>query len=262
MQKPYEKLGDLTRRGKSEGMVLAGIDLAWNSKTNPTALAVGKLQQGGLILVGVTQDLFSVEAVLDELRRHTGLQGIAIDAPLVIKNRSGQRECERLIGKQYGSRKAACHTSNLTRYPEPDSTRLSKCLERDGFRHLGSSTERWQLECYPHPALIEIFVLNERHLYKKGSVDVRRRGQCRLGRMLRELQESPVLPLLVPKELAAPFDPNQILTLKGKALKRNEDVLDAVVCLYIAALYAIGVSNEVFGDEGNGYIYVPRRKCI
>jgi predicted RNase H-like nuclease len=80
--------------------------------------------------------------------------------------------------------------------------------------------------------------------------------------MLVELQESPVLPLRVPKELTAPFGPDHILGLKGNALKGNEDVLDAVVCLYIAGLYAIGVSEEVFGDEDNGYIYVPRRKCI
>jgi predicted RNase H-like nuclease len=138
-------------------MVLGGIDLAWQSKTNPTALAIGRLQEGALTLVETIHGLFSVESVLDELRRHTRLQGIAIDAPLVIKNRSGQRECERLIGREYGSRKASCHTSNLTRYPEPDSTRLSRSLETDGFRHLGSADEKWQLECYPHPALIEIF---------------------------------------------------------------------------------------------------------
>jgi len=34
-------------------------------------------------------------------------------------------------------------------------------------------------------------------------------------------------------------------------------VLDAVVCLYIAALYQFGYPQNVFGDIRDGYVVVP-----
>jgi predicted RNase H-like nuclease len=45
--------------------------------------------------------------------------------------------------------------------------------------------------------------------------------------------------------------------LKGQALKTNEDALDAIVCLYIAGLYAINHRGKTFGDLDLGYIWVP-----
>ena len=45
-------------------------------------------------------------------------------------------------------------------------------------------------------------------------------------------------------------------------LKINEDVLDAVVCVYVAALYAAGLRECVFGSVEEGYIYVPCKRCI
>ena len=53
------------------------------------------------------------------------------------------------------------------------------------------------------------------------------------------------------------FDPQHISKLRGSALKNNEDVLDAVVCLYIAALYQSGHLQKIFGDVAEGYVVVP-----
>jgi predicted RNase H-like nuclease len=55
-------------------MKLAGIDLAWRSDKNPTALAIGALNGHELVLMDVAKDLF------------------AIDGPLLIENSSGQRK--------------------------------------------------------------------------------------------------------------------------------------------------------------------------
>lgn len=107
-----------------------------------------------------------------------------------------------------------------------------------------------------------MFNLKERHQYKKGPVDAKRRGQCELAEFLLNLAESPVLRLSVPEMLSQPLSHSHIDGLSGAALKQNEDILDAMVCLYIAGLYAIGTCDRVFGDAVDGYIYIPRMKCI
>jgi predicted RNase H-like nuclease len=243
-------------------MKLAGIDLAWRSNKNPTALAVGSLTGTELVLTGVAKDLFGVAPIIDYLSNLHDLAGIAIDGPLMIENSSGQRKCETLIGKEYGSRYASCHTSNLSLFPSADSVQLSRILSSMGFQHLGATTGKWQIECYPHPALIEIFTLKERHQYKKGPISTKRRGQCELADFLLRLVESDVLRLTVPDGLSQTLSHRHIESLSGTALKQNEDILDAIVCLYVGGLYAIGIKDHVFGDAVDGYIYVPQVPCI
>ena len=243
-------------------MQLAGIDLAWRSNKNPTALAIGSFKGGELELTAIAKGLFGVETIVTYLNNLPDLYGIAIDGPLIIENCLGQRKCETLIGQEYGSRHASCHTSNLTMFPKADSVQLSRVLAMQGFQHLGVANERWQIECYPHPALIEIFDLEVRHQYKKGPVSSKRRGQCELAELLFKLADSPVLRLSVPDVLSQPLRLHHIESLSGAALKQNEDILDSIVCLYVAGLYAIGTSDKVFGDASDGYIYVPRLKCI
>ena len=138
-------------------MKLAGIDLAWRSERNATAVACGHLNGGELVLDEIEYQLSSIDSILGFLESRGWPNGVAVDAPLVIRNETGQRDCEKLIGKEYGSRKASCHTSNLSLYPEGNGVKLARCLESQGYRHLANSSEFWQLECYPHPAIIEIF---------------------------------------------------------------------------------------------------------
>lgn len=241
---------------------LAGVDLAWVSDSNPTAIAYGFLSNNQLIVNAINQDLFGVESILDSLGSTNDLHGIAIDASLIINNQTGQRACERLIGKAYAKKKATCHASNLTLYPDADSVKLSQKLCELGFTHIGNRKSPWQLECYPHPAIIEIFSLYERHQYKKGSVEDKRRGQCELADMLMLLAQSKVLRLVVPEEFRQYFDNQIIRSLRGSKLKHNEDVLDAIVCLYVAGLYQIGNREKVFGGIEEGYIYVPQNMNI
>ena len=121
-------------------MKLAGVDLAWQGEHNPSA-------------------------IVEQLTKQADLQGIAIDAPLIINNETGQRQCEKALSRDYGGRKASCHTSNKRLYPDALSVKLSSILYTQGFEHL--ATSKWQIECYPHPAIIECFALPERLAYKK-----------------------------------------------------------------------------------------------
>jgi predicted RNase H-like nuclease len=122
------------------------------------------------------------------------LFGIAIDAPLIINNKSGQRECERLVSKEYGSRGASCHTSNLILYPNSESVELSKFLIERGYEHLQNiDRSKFQIECYPHPAIIEIFGLPKRLAYKKGKVLGKKQGQIKLAMFIKALENSKIV---------------------------------------------------------------------
>lgn len=204
--------------------------------------------------------VYGIDAVLDQINGISDLAGIAIDAPLIINNAPGQRPCEKEIGRKYGSRYASCHTSNTTLYPEAASVYLSRCMLDTGFQHLKGS--RWQIECYPHPAIIEIFGLKERLKYKKGKGAEKREGQKALAVLLSELSRSSELKLAFDRPTQKYLHLDYIESLEGQELKSNEDALDAIVCLYIAGLYAIDFKGRTFGEVDSGYIRVPGDICI
>lgn len=241
-------------------MYLAGIDLAWQCETNGSGLAFGVLESGRLRVLEASSAVIGLRAIESKINRYSELVGFAIDGPLIINNQTGQRDCERLVTRRYASRNAGCHASNLNLYPSAASVQLSRKLQRAGFMHAATSG-RFQLECYPHPALIEIFGLGERLLYKKGRVQGKRDGQVKLAGLLASLNSSPVLPVTFDDELRCCMSEVYIQSLRGQGLKDNEDMLDSLVCLYIAALFATQKSGQVFGTTNDGYIYVPQVDC-
>ena len=236
-----------------------GIDLAWQSDRNGSGIAIGTLSGKQLRVEQVHVGVMDLDNVLQIIRSVTDLQGLAIDAPLIIKNQTGARPCEKELSSVYGSRWAGCHSSNLSLYPSASSVELSKTLQSDGFQHLGNpATEKWQIECYPHPAIIEIFGLEKRLPYKKGRVDERRSGQVELARLIKSLENNSTLSLKIDQHCKTIFDESRIMNLTGRALKDNEDGLDSVMCLYIAGLYFLDPQTPYFGDPESGYIVVPK----
>jgi predicted RNase H-like nuclease len=242
------------------GILLAGVDLAWQSEKNPSSIAYGALNELVLTVNHVEPAIYGIDEVLNQLTSFVGLQGIAIDAPLIINNSGGQRLCENEIGREYGSRHAACHTSNTKLYPDAKSVYLSNNLELKGFNHLKG--DRWQIECYPHPAIIEIFGLKERLKYKKGKVAEKKAGQKALAQMILSLKDSNILQLMIKGDVSNYLDDAYIDSLVGQGLKSNEDALDAIVCLYIAGLYSLKQNGQVFGNSDAGYIWVPQKICL
>lgn len=244
-------------------MKIVGIDLAWQNEVNTTALAIGELEGNIFQISKIHQSLSSLGAIKNTINSEHNVQGISIDAPLVINNHSGQRTCEKELSKEYGSRWASCHTSNTKLYPNSPSVALSDYLLKNNFIHLGEhNSEKWQIECYPHPALIEIFGLSERLPYKKGKVSERKQGQINLSRYIRKLADSEVLKLTIDSSAEQYLIEESIQANSGSRVKKNEDALDSIMCAYIGALYAISVPQKTFGAIEAGYIYVPKQKCI
>lgn len=243
-------------------MRLAGIDLAWKSDRNSTAVAIGELEDNRLRVERIEPNLRELNELEALFEGEDRLVGVAIDGPLIIPNEFHQRECERQLTSDYIRHKVGCHSTNLHRYPDARSVKLSSYLVSKGFEHLGNVSEgKFQIECYPHPAIIEIFSLPERLKYKKGSAMEKRFGQIQLCEYLRVLEKSRLVSLSIGEKLADYFNARHINGLTGADLKTNEDILDAVICLYVSALYTNRVPCQLYGTRERGYIYVPKQKC-
>lgn len=188
---------------------------------------------------------------------------VAVDAPLIMKNKNGQRTCETEIGRKFWRFHASCHTSNLTLYPDPDSVRFGKLLEGQGFAHepwienTKHRQGRWLFEVYPHPAQVVLFSLERIIKYKKGSAVEKQSGLRRLQSHLRTLMRG--VPPLTSTPCLEGLLTRNVEQLRGVARKHYEDVLDAVFCAYLAVHYwAWGKErNEMIGDPDSGYIVVP-----
>lgn len=240
-------------------MRLVGIDAAWVMSRHPTALAIGELRDSRLTVTHIEPDLVGRDSVLRAAQCRGEIAGAAVDGPLIIKNATGKRPGEILVSRRYAGRGAATHASNLGLYPDADTVWLSAELCARGLLHAAAAGSPFQIECYPHAALIELFALPKRLAYKRKrgfGVEDMQGGQCQLAHMLRSLQTRSPVGLDLPESHNRWLADTRIRTLRGRSLKQNEDVLDAILCLYIAALYAAG-EGGLLGSRSKGYIYVP-----
>jgi len=179
---------------------------------------------------------------------------LAIDAPTIIRNATGQRPGERLLNAEMRRYGLNCHPANLGRPFAEKTTQFSLALEAEGFRHADTLEPgvpgRYQIEVFPHASIVRFFDLDYRLKYKKGSVAERVVQLRKLRRMLYTLRNASPPCLL--KNL--PDIPEG-----GIARKHTEDRLDAILCAYTGAHYWFWgrERNTVFGDADSGFLVVP-----
>ena len=85
----------------------------------------------------------------------------------------------------------------------------------------------------------------------------KKEGQKQLASLIIQLSKAKELKLIIPEELQTSLNHEHITTLKGRALKTNEDNLDAIICLYTAGLFAKRSPGVTFGNKNDGAIWVP-----
>jgi predicted RNase H-like nuclease len=229
-----------------------GIDLGWYGK--PTGLA-SLVFDGDRLRVRSLTRIEPLAGILAWVREEAGAGDsvAAIDAPTVIANALGIRDCERGVNARFRRFHAGCHPANLSRPFAPYVLAFSKHLEDLGFLHSAEmppqAAGRYQLEVHPHSATVSLFGLDRIVKYKKG----RRAGKAaELGR-LRSLCLENFPKFTPPLDLDLPAIPAIGPT------KPAEDQIDAVICAYIAAHYWFWGQerNTVFGSNAGGYIVVP-----
>ncbi|MCU0229214.1 MAG: DUF429 domain-containing protein, partial [Bryobacterales bacterium] len=179
---------------------------------------------------------------------------VAVDAPTVIANPTGMRPADRAMHQHFGKQHAGAYPANLGSAFAPRTTGLGNALLELGFSHADTIQPqvpgRYQIEVYPHAAMLHLFRLQRILKYKKGSVPERRAGlQEYRSRLM-------ALPMATPR-LRLQSLPEVPMT--GKAIKAVEDQYDALLCAYIGAWwwYWGAARTYVAGNRDEGYIVVP-----
>lgn len=233
-----------------------GVDLGWYGK--PSGLAVFRWVDCGLSLCEVT-GLVEVEEIQSWIARWAGgsTAVIAVDAPIIIRNKGSIRPAERALNKQFSRFHAGCHPANLSRpfagYVLGFSNRLKSAGFAFNLETAAQEQGRFQIEVHPHAASINLFRLPRIVKYKRGRRQERARELKRFRNLLLNR-----LPALEPR--AGKF--NLPSVPESGSTKEVEDQLDAVLCAYIAAhwWYWGPAGSTVFGDCKTGCIIVPNLK--
>ena len=240
-------------------MYFVGVDLAWSPR-NTSAVAVARGEE----LVAWAPALGSVEEIAGYILKHVGGSPafVAIDAPLVVTNVRGSRECDLRVAKLFRHYEAGVYPVNrrlLERYGGVRGERLARLLESAGFENnpglAAPRRGRAFAEVFPHSAMVAIFSLSKTLKYKarKGrSRELRYSEFRRYQALLRSLARAEP-PLHIPEEILSV----DVEKLRGAALKRYEDLLDAITCAYIASYCWHRRSCAVIGSLEEGYILTP-----
>jgi predicted RNase H-like nuclease len=242
-------------------MKFIGVDLGW--RTGASGLSCLEWQNGQLALRETTcrQSLVEILAWIDEVLPPGEGGLVAVDAPTLIPNATGTRLPDRLTHRYFGKYHAGCYPANLGRPFAERTVQMGLELEQRGFVHAPTiqpqSLERYQIEVFPHPAMVHLFGLGQILKYKKGKLKDRKQELQRLQAYLQT-----VLPSLTPAVRfteASAYLWESPLPLTGPQLKTLEDQLDSLVCAYVGAhwWYWGQEKNWVLGDYDHGYIIVP-----
>lgn len=244
-------------------MRFVGVDLAWGTRATTGLAAVDP--SGTLLDVA---EAVHEDDIVAWLRRWTGGPSlVAFDAPLVVTNLSGRRECEALVGRFFGSFGAHCHPSNRTNPAFADGGRAARVARRAGLDvSPTSAAQRRAVEVYPHPAIVVLFHLPKVLRYKakpRRDLDLLRAEMLALIGHVEGLAAADV-PLRV-SEHDGWIDIRyavECATTKAQ-LRRVEDRVDAVVCAYIAA-YATARpwAVRLLGGADGGSILTPVTPAI
>ncbi len=237
-------------------MYFVGVDLAWGQR-KPTGLAVLD-GTGQLVHVSAAGTDEEIEAALAPYVAGDCL--VAIDAPLIVPNATGNRPAEADLNRDFARFDAGAHPANTGKQELsgiPRGARLCSTLGLD--MNPRSGRPRRAIEVYPHPATVSLFRLGRTLKYKN-----------RTGRSLEALRGE-LLVLMGLLEGLADADPRlavngawkELVTQVEDATRKSElrvveDQVDAVLCAYVG-LFATRRPEltTTYGDFATGYIVTP-----
>lgn len=238
-------------------MHFVGVDLAWGRRS-PTGVAVLDAE-GTLRHVGVAGGDADLLAHLDPWISDECV--VAVDAPLVVVNESGNRPCEAALNRDFRRFDAGAHPANTGLAWFADGgrgARLCAALRLD--LDPASCSPRRAMEVYPHAASIALFGLRRTLKYKQKSgrdLALLRSELLRLMDLIEGLRSAhPAL------DVDVDGWENLRQTVTGATTKARlrlaEDPVDAVLCAYIGR-YAFERPQDVtvYGDTTTGCIVTP-----
>jgi predicted RNase H-like nuclease len=232
-----------------------GVDLAWADSqgsvaANETGVAVID-SDGSVVDAGWTRGLEQTLAWIETATAGADAL-VLVDAPLVVDNPSGQRACERQVGQCYGRWQVSANTTNIAT-PRQAGVRLREQLVvrgwvyHDGFDGPPSSG-RVISECYPYTTLVGVAELGYHHdgqrpRYKRKPKKCPaaqwrpKRAVCCDDLVQRLVGLERVDPPLRLRSHPLTSDLLTASPLDDRLYKHREDLIDAVICAWTAALW-------------------------
>lgn len=233
-------------------MRVLGVDLAWGQgrpgvAPNETGVVAADAD-GTIVDAGWTRGVAETAAWMN---RWSDVDAIAmVDAPLVVTNATGMRECEKEIGRRYGRWKVSANASNLGLPGTLAGVVLTTELVAAGWRVAGDdggpqSDGRWLYESFPYLALVgapelgydqarPIYKRKPRHLAPAGFRVVRAANTDDMIQRIATRCEPPIELGSHPVTAALAAEPTP---LADRAAKHREDLLDAVLCAWTGLLW-------------------------
>jgi predicted RNase H-like nuclease/ppGpp synthetase/RelA/SpoT-type nucleotidyltranferase len=235
-----------------------GLDLAWG-ENRPTGVAVLD-GSGELLHVSTHGDDAAITAALAPYVEGECL--VAVDAPLIVTNATGNRPAEAALNKVFARFDAGAHPANTGKKEfagTPRGARLAAALGLD--IDPSSKARRRAIEVYPHPATVALFGLGRTLKYKNKPGRTLARLRSELLVLMDHLDglDGAAVPLRV-------GDSRSWLSLRALVeaaerksdLRKVEDQVDAVVCAYVALFSERRPDlTTVYGDGDTGYIVTP-----
>lgn len=242
-------------------MKFIGVDLGWKSGATGLCCIDWKNRQLEIAALTTKLEIKDILAWIDGSVPTNGNGLVAVDAPTLIPNQTGMRVPDKLTHHHFGRYHAGCYPANLNRPFAQRTVEFGLSLEKRGFNHAPEiepgKEGRYQIEVFPHPAMIYLFGLERILKYKRGKIAQRKAELLKLYNYILT-----VLPKLEPRIHLSNFkialaDINEA---KGTKLKSIEDQLDSLICAYVGAYwwYWGEKRNLVLGNKNTGYIVVPK----
>lgn len=177
--------------------------------------------------------------------------------PLSRKQIVTRRSADNAVSRAYGGRKCSKHTPSVTR-PGKISDDLRAEFENAGYQLCTEQiASPGLIEVYPHPALVELTGAPERLPYKAGKVRTYCRDMAPPARRLKLFEQWKLiaehLEAQMPGAIAAIPSVGEHST--GAELKACEDIIDAIICAWVAAI-ALDGDAIPFGDA-DAAIWIP-----
>ncbi len=235
-------------------MQVAGIDLAWGSRAR-TGVALTDEHGALLRSASVTSD----EEIADFFLGST-LSVVAIDAPIIVTNPTGMRECERDLSKDFRRFHAGAHPTNMNQpsmQPEPRAGRLAVAhgwnADLESVPHARAPIV---LEVYPHSSMVGLFGLDRILAYKAKSGRTPQMRKSQFSRLVTLMEAN------CDHSLRLLGNPRwqQLVYSASTATRQSdlnviEDEIDAIFCAYVAWIYAMSPDSLVkYGSAATGVI--------
>ncbi|MBW4429229.1 MAG: DUF429 domain-containing protein [Nostoc desertorum CM1-VF14] len=249
-------------------MKFIGIDLGWKSQPSGLCCLEWIDEQLQLLDLDRKEAIADILTWIDQSVQPDEPAIIAVDAPTLIPNATGSRLPDKLSHKYFGKYHAGCYPANQNLAFADRTINFGLELESRGFAHAPTiepqKLSRYQIEVFPHPAIVNLFNLERILKYKKGRLSERRLELIKLQNYLLDILPSFSPPLRLCGSLQQATGASTFILeipTTGAALKATEDKLDSLICAYVAAYwwYWGEQRNLVLGDRTTGYIIIPQR---